>query len=307
MEETKFVKAHCARTNRYFGLEVKKIGSEWRVVNMDDLSAADARLLATQVRQDVFQSHTTLLACQKCGNRRVGGCACAQSAHPCSPTMAYRFDCLYCTECKIDYSLPSRSDVSGKVGSTIIVQGKEVKVVTFSNAEWKKFDKLVSHTNGRTNGYPSEPTVHVAASETNIEFHGYNISAMDEGVYYDIGEQDDFTIECDVDTSTIQPHPGGRLYISFGLITANVTQNGGSFLLNGREVTKVGSRFRMKLSLTEGGKYEIFVNGSLCGSQTQRVSGMTRITFGFAHDSHNCDILSHAYLKDIKMEQGVAQ
>ena len=185
----------------------------------------------------------------------------------------------------------------------ITVQGTEFKVVTFGNVEWREFDKLVSHVDGRSRGY-AEPTDHVVPSGTDIEFHGYNISAMDEGVYYDIGEQDNFIIECDVDTSTIQPHPGGQLYISLGIITANITQNGGSFLLDGTEVAKVGSRFHMRLSLTEGGKYDIIVNNARAGSKFVPVSGTTRITFGFSHTSHDCHILSHAYLRDIRMLLG---
>lgn len=51
------------------------------------------------------------------------------------------------------------------------------------------------------------------------KLNGYYISEMDEGVYYVICKKDDFGIECAVDTTTIKPHPGGDLYISFGAIT----------------------------------------------------------------------------------------
>ena len=307
MAETKFVKAFCSKARRYLALEVKQVGSEWRIVNVDDLAPEDAAVLATQVKQDHFETHDTVLACRKCGGRRLGGCACPPTLHECAPAMKYQFDCVYCKHLKVDYSVPSRSATAGRVGKTVTVQGKEVRVVTFSNVEWKKFDRIVSHTLGYGNGYPSEPRVHVVAEKEKIEFHGYNISAMDEGVYYDIGKEDDFSIECDVNTSTILPHPGGCLYITFGLINAEITQDGGSFQIDGQSVASVGSRFRMRLSLSEEGKYEVFIDGNRRGSKFQAVTGETRITFGFRHGAHNCNSLSHASLKDIKMAQGVGE
>ena len=34
MAESKFLKAKCRKTGLYFGLDVKKFGSVWKVVNM---------------------------------------------------------------------------------------------------------------------------------------------------------------------------------------------------------------------------------------------------------------------------------
>ncbi len=179
-------------------------------------------------------------------------------------------------------------------------QIKRTKIVTFSNVEWKKFDNIRNHPSGA--GY-NEPRVHVIANSDNIEFHGYNVSEMDEGVYYKIEQNDDFEIECDVDTSKIIPHPGGYFYISFGIISAMINETGGSFLLNNSNIAQVGSRFTMKLCLTESGKYEVFINGKKQGEQFKATSIETKIVFGFKHDSHNCELLSHAYVKRIKMKQ----
>lgn len=307
--ETKFLKAQCKKSKKYFGITVSKFGGVWKVINVDELDDDKAKMVTSEVRQPVFETNENLLACYKCGSRKIGGCNCAtKMVKDCSSTGAkYNFQCAYCKSFEIDYTLPRRSDIGAMAGKTFTVQGKEVKVVTFSNVEWTKFDNIKNHTNGRLNGYPFEPIEHVIANKKNIEFHGYNISAMDEGVFYVIPANDDFIIECNVDTSTIQPHPGGELYINFGLITAKITQNGGDFMIDGKTVGSVGSKFKMRLSLTEGGKYEVFVDNKKLGEKCVQNSGETKITFGFAHGGHHCHILSHAYLKDIEMQQAVDQ
>lgn len=303
--ETKMVKARCKKTGNYYGLEVKKVGAEWRVVNMITLSEAEGKMFASEVKQDSFETNTNLIACPKCQSRKVGGCSCAVRFLSCFPGMKYKFDCVYCKNLEIDYSMPVGVDPSKLKGSTVtLAQGKEVKVITFSNVKWKTFDNIAYHPSGAVY---HEPVKHVIAKKENIEFHGYNISQMDEGVYYEIGRQDDFEIECDVDTSTINPHPGGYFYVSFGEISARILLSGGEFYLDGKRVARVGSTFRMKLSLTEGGKYEIFIDGQKKGSVFKASEDKVRIVFGFAHDSHHCEKLSHAFLRGIKMRQGVSQ
>lgn len=306
MSENKFVKGYCEKTKQYYGLELKQYGSRWEVVNADHLTADEAKVVLSEVKQEKFVTHGNLIACTGCGNRTVGGCKCPPKSQDikCKSGMPYSFQCIYCDHFVIDHSIPSRADVARHQGK-VTVQGKEIKPVTFSNVEWIKFDNIQTHVSGRRSGY-DEPLVHVIANEENIEFHGYNISQMDEGVYYEIGKKDDFEIECNVDTSTIQPHPGGRFYISFGSITANITQNGGSFHLDGRQVASVGSKFKMKLSLTDEGRYRVYINDSLSGEVVHQTRSNTRITFGFAHDSHHCELLSHAYLRGIMMTQGVS-
>ena len=38
MNDTKIIKTICAKTGKYFALEVKQFGGEYRVVNMVELS-----------------------------------------------------------------------------------------------------------------------------------------------------------------------------------------------------------------------------------------------------------------------------
>lgn len=302
MTDTKFVKAHCKKSDQYFGLEIKQEGSVWKVVNMDFLDEEIGKVLLSQVRQDSFETADNLQPCLGCQSRRVGGCRCRSHApKKCEKNMPYSFQCIYCDNFEIDYSLPKAHDIQQYIsrhGGQIEFQGKVVKLITFSNVTWRKFDNILKHEPAPD--FP-EPPVHVIANGENIEFHGYNISAMDEGVVYTIGKNDDFEIECDVDTSTISPHPGGYLYIRFGVLTANIDQNGGSFLLDGNSVASVGSRFKMRLSIMEGGKHLVYINDVKQGELYVRSVDDIHITFGFAHDSHCCSQLSHAYLRNIRM------
>ena len=177
------------------------------------------------------------------------------------------------------------------------------KPITFSNVQWQKYDKIKFHPSGERFG---EPSVHIVAEEKKIEFHGYNVSEMDEGVQYKIGPGDSFVIECDVDTSTIQPHPGGSLNISLGLIAAQLTEDGGSFLMSGKRVAEVGPQFHLKMSLMDGKEYEVAVNGKVVGKRSEESKKNVVVRFGFVHEDHCCELLSHAYVSDISMSHAPA-
>lgn len=172
--------------------------------------------------------------------------------------------------------------------------------VTFSNVEWERYDRIMIHPSG---AQYNEPKNHIIANEKNIEFHGYNVSQMNEGVLYTIGASDDFEIECDINTSKISPHPGGYLQISLGIISAQLNENGGNILMDGNSITSVGSKFHLNMSLTNGGQYEVKVNGKSVGSKFSPSMGGIDVVFGFVHDSHCCELISHAYVSDISMMQ----
>lgn len=129
MANTKFVKAYCAKTNQYFGMEVERIGLTWKVVNMIPVPAEDAKLMSSEVKQDSFTTNANLIACTKCGNRKVGGCACPKTKRKCARNMSFQFECIYCNELKIDYSLPTAAEVGDRKGDTVrLSQGQEVKI-----------------------------------------------------------------------------------------------------------------------------------------------------------------------------------
>lgn len=178
------------------------------------------------------------------------------------------------------------------------------RAITFSNAEWEKYDNLSFHESGAEF---NEPTIHVIANEKKIEFHGYNISAMDEGVVYTIDGSDEFEIECDINTSTISPHPGGHLQIMLGIISARLTENGGDIILDDEVVATVDPKFHLKMSLSKGGYFEVAINKKSVGKKYKPTEGGIDVLFGFVHGSHYCSQLSHAYISDIKMKQRSGQ
>jgi hypothetical protein len=103
MNDTKIVKAICAKTGKYFALEVKQIGGENRVVNMVELSSGEADHIASEMRVKELKSADNLLPCSRCGSRTVRGCACARNSR-CAKSTPYRFQCLYCEELCFDYT-----------------------------------------------------------------------------------------------------------------------------------------------------------------------------------------------------------
>ena len=303
MDETKIVKAKCQKTGIYYGLTVKRFQDIWKVVDVIPLTQEQGKLLSSEVKQSRFETNSNLLPCYSCGSRIVGGCKCPEKTNNCSPQMGYHFNCVYCQHLKVDYSKGRMESarLGQNSGQITLEQGKKVKI-TFSNVKWKKYDKIQHHTH-RLEYAMIEPKVHVIANEDKIEFHGYNVSEMDEGVYYTIDGKDDFEISCDVNTSTIQPHPGGCLSIEMGIITAKIDQGGGSFFLAEKPVARVGAQFSMTLSVTDGGRYMVVIDGSKAGEMTTRNARTVDIRFGFTHSSHDCSMLSHAYISDIQMSQ----
>lgn len=297
MEGSKVVKAICPKTGKRFSLEVVNKGGEYKVVDFTPLSKEQAERFASEVRQDRFVTADSLIPCRFDGIRVVGSSPNVERGLRCNAQMGYQFNCIYCKELQIDYSAAS---YKGRPGEKIVLPQGKVVEITFANVEWKKFDEINFHD--KSHSFVMEPKVHVSTSEKKIEFHGYNVSAMNEGVYYDVGAQDDFSIECDVDTSTISPHPGGFLYIDLGIIQARIDQTGGEFRLDGASVARVGSKFHMRLSIS-GGTYSIELPGEQTFSRYAPSSGKVRVKFGFQHGSHYCELLSHAYISDIRMNQ----
>ena len=95
--------------------------------------------------------------------------------------------------------------------------------------------------------------------------------------------------------------------ISLGLISAHLTENGGDILMDGVSVATVAPRFHLKMSLTNGGQYEVEIDRRAVGSRFKASKANVDVRFGFVHESHYCHLLSHAYISDISMMQAVGQ
>ena len=148
MSESKMLKARCRKTGRSYGMEIKKFGSVWKVVNMIDLNDEEAGIIMSEVRQPSFETHTNLLACTRCGGRRVGGCSCSPKNHACTRTMDYEFDCIYCSSLEIDYSRStSRTPYTKWAGMSNIPDAIKDK---YGNPQGSEYDLA---EDGSLNGY----------------------------------------------------------------------------------------------------------------------------------------------------------
>ncbi|MBR4752874.1 MAG: VWA domain-containing protein [Thermoguttaceae bacterium] len=110
-KESKILKARCVKTGLRFGLELRRFGSTWKVVNMVRLSETEAKTISSEVYQSEFVTNDNLIPCQKCGNRKIGGCGCSRKIRQCSASMKYQFDCVYCDSFKIEYENPNYTHV----------------------------------------------------------------------------------------------------------------------------------------------------------------------------------------------------
>ncbi len=136
MADTKFLKGKCNKTGRYFGLEIKQNRGRWEVVNFLEIPEEEARVITSEIRQPSFETATSLLPCENCGSRKVGGCSCTARRCPVQRG-EYNFQCVYCKNMEIDYS--SVSSIAGyKEGDVIrLSQGQEVKI-TFNGKPLKR-------------------------------------------------------------------------------------------------------------------------------------------------------------------------
>ena len=134
MEGTKFLKAYCNKNKQYFGIEIKKIGSDFKAVDFTFLPDEQARLLTSEVKQNKFYTNTNLLPCKKCGSRLIGGCSCNSRVHDCARKGKYDFQCIYCNNLVIDYE--EVGEVSGyKAGDVITLSQGQTVTIRFSDGK----------------------------------------------------------------------------------------------------------------------------------------------------------------------------
>ncbi len=138
MSESKMLRARCKKTDRYYALELKNIGGDWKVVNMVHLPPEAEKTILSEVRQPSYVTNANLIPCGTCGSRRVGGCECAKRRHRCSYGMSYAFDCTYCSELEIDYSRSlSRGPYTEWAGTSNIPSAAKDR---FGNPQGSEFD-----------------------------------------------------------------------------------------------------------------------------------------------------------------------
>ena len=126
----------CAKTGKYFALEVKKTDDAYRVVNMVELSGDEADHIASEIRLKDLRSADNLLPCYRCGSRKVMGCSCARNSK-CAKSTPYRFQCLYCEEMCFDYTGAKGGPYTQWAGISNIPEAAKDR---YGNAQGSQYD-----------------------------------------------------------------------------------------------------------------------------------------------------------------------
>ena len=93
------IKAHCAKHNKWFALEVETVSGARSVVNFVDLTEAQANGLSTGLSETSFSVSSGLRPCMRCGTRKVGTCSHIEGLGRCGA--GYSYQCLFCNQLKI--------------------------------------------------------------------------------------------------------------------------------------------------------------------------------------------------------------
>lgn len=138
---SEIIKARCKKINQYFTLELNKVGSSYKVINMTLLDDDKAKFVVSKIKQPKFETAENLLPCYKCNSRVIGGCSCAKSKVKCEKGK-WDFQCVYCKEFEIDYNLPSQDDIRGMVGKEIVLEQNQTVKISDLCADGEKIEKV---------------------------------------------------------------------------------------------------------------------------------------------------------------------
>lgn len=136
LKDTKFVKAKCSKTGISFAIEIKKFGSTWKAVDFVRLTEEHAKKMESQVTVSEIVSAESILDCDVCGNRKIGGCSCPSKGRVCKVSDPYRFQCIYCDKLQLDYSAATGI----KEGEKIILAQGQVITLSKRNANISKLE-----------------------------------------------------------------------------------------------------------------------------------------------------------------------
>ena len=98
------IKLKCQKHGKHFCAELKQIKGTWKVVNFIPVSTDEYNAMQSEIRQDVYLTNSSLVACRNCGNRIVSGCSCASSILNCCNKSNYDFNCIYCRYLNVDFA-----------------------------------------------------------------------------------------------------------------------------------------------------------------------------------------------------------
>ncbi|MBR3131267.1 InlB B-repeat-containing protein [Candidatus Saccharibacteria bacterium] len=185
--------------------------------------------------------------------------------------------------------------------------------LTFDNANWEEYGTRTDHTGesyigGTCSTQPQNYNYdHVVAESNtdgsvNVTFSGYTNYAMDEGIKHTIEGINHFTIDMDIDSSNIIPHPGGTLTIALGPVKAEIGVNGAVTIsaTGGASESATLSGFHLLLE-KNGTSYKVCITTANKCVSTSGDSASATIDYNFQHGSHACPCISKVFLTNIMM------
>lgn len=136
----KYVKARCARHDKWFALEVEPGRGGMQVVNFVGLTKEAARHIQTEVPDTSFRAAPTLRRCCRCSTDKVGTCSHTQELKAGGKSMCdvdYSYQCLFCDQLRISGEKAGSDRFSEWVGVSNIPGAAKDR---FGNPQGSQFD-----------------------------------------------------------------------------------------------------------------------------------------------------------------------
>ena len=137
---SKYIKARCARKDKWFALEVAEQHGTYQIINFVDLTNDEARGIRTEVPGSSFRVADFLHRCAVCGTDRAG--LCSHVEHPRGSSrprcdQRYSYQCLFCEHLRISDAGVDESVYSEWVGVSNIPGATPDR---FGNPEGSQYD-----------------------------------------------------------------------------------------------------------------------------------------------------------------------
>ena len=136
----KYIKAHCAKHDKWFALELDSVRGGLQVVNFVGMTKEEAQRIQTEVSGTSFRVAPTLRRCCKCGTDKVGTCSHTEKLTAGGTSMcdvAYSYQCLFCDQLRISGAKADTSRYSEWVGISNIPGATKDR---FGNPQGSQYD-----------------------------------------------------------------------------------------------------------------------------------------------------------------------
>ncbi len=136
----KYIKARCAKHDKWFALELDSVGGKLQVVNFVGMTKEESQRIQTEVPGTSFRIAPTLRCCCKCGTDKVGTCSHTQKLTAGGKSMCevpYSYQCLFCEHLRISSAKVNADRFTEWVGISNIPGATKDR---FGNPQGSQFD-----------------------------------------------------------------------------------------------------------------------------------------------------------------------